>query len=245
MDVVIRTMKDLYDARERQIALSKVLSTHYQELNNIRQILRVVQQEKVLQVQDMVEDLEQLRLHGISLNTFLQELGKERGQIKQYANQFFNGKRSLEDLADMMASMGRAKANLSIKIQVVHVGLTRSVGDVVVVNCEMVEELDRKLQKLFGQGQGLRLAELLQHKKRHSKYSSSFTRPLPSLWMGFYPIQWPSHGWHWTCADLYLNRRWHDTPEGLRHCLSQRHRELVHHRRRRSSKKHVSHGRPK
>lgn len=166
LDIVIRTIKELYDARERQQNLSKVLKTHEQEIYNIRQILRVVKQETVLQTVALVEDLEQLQLHGENLGTSLEQYGKDRGQIKQYANQLFNGKRQIDDLAEIMANMSHAKANLNIKIQVVHVGLTRSVGNIVVVNCEMVERLDRKLQKIFGEGQGLKLAELLRHKQR-------------------------------------------------------------------------------
>lgn len=166
LDFVINTMKGLYDARERQQNLSKVLKTHEQELYNIRQILNVVQQETVLQTVDLIEDLEQLQLHGENLGTSLDQYGKDRGQIQQYANQLFNGKRQIDDLAEIMANMSRAKANLNIKIQVVHVGLTRSVGNTAVVNCEMVERLDRKLQKLFAEGQGLKIAEVLGHKQR-------------------------------------------------------------------------------
>ncbi|KAJ4393890.1 hypothetical protein N0V93_003106 [Gnomoniopsis smithogilvyi] len=158
-------MRGLYDARERQQNLSKLLQTHEQELENIREILYVVGREPILQVTTMIGDLEQLRLHGQSLHTYLQEYGKDRGQIKQYATQFFNGKRNIDEIAAVMASMSRAKANLNIKIQVIHVGLTQSVGDVVVVNCERVESLDRKLQTLFGEGKGLKLAELLRHKQ--------------------------------------------------------------------------------
>lgn len=162
-------MKDLYDARERQQNLSKVLQAHEQEIDNIIQILKVVKQEPVLQVATMMEDLEQLKLHGRSLRTCLEEYGKERGQLKQYANQLFNGKRNIDDLATIMASMSHAKANLNIKIQVVHVGLTRAVGDGVVVSCELVDSLDRKLQRLFGEGKGLKLAQLLRHKQPNSK----------------------------------------------------------------------------
>lgn len=166
LDLVIRTIRELYDARERQQNLSKTLLAHEQELDSIQQILWVVKHEKVLQVVAIMDDLEQLRLHGFSLHTALQQYGKERGQFKQYANQFFNGKRIIEDLAGIMASMTRAKANLSMNIQVVHVGLTQAVGDVVVVNCALVESLDRKLQDVFGVGKGLKLAGLLHQKQR-------------------------------------------------------------------------------
>lgn len=175
IDIVIRAMKELHDARERQIELAKVLSTHQQELHNIRQILGVVKEEPVLRVGEIVQDLQQLELLGRRLHKSLQELGKERGQFKQYTNQLFKGKRDLDDLAGIMISMGRAKENLSLKIQVVHVGLTRSVGDIVVVNCEMVEALDGKLQNVCGPGQGLKLAGLVQHKKRDSTYSHFLT----------------------------------------------------------------------
>lgn len=188
LDVVIRVMKDLYDARERQQNLSKVLHSHEQEIDNIMQILKVVEREPVLQVATMMEDLEQLRLHGQSLCSCLQEYGKDRGQIKQYANQLFNGKRNIDELAAIMASMSHAKANLNIKIQVVHVGLTRSVGDVVVVNCELVESLDRKLQELFGEGKGLKLAELLRHKQPNS--TSMKTLAIASILSSCFGPQW-------------------------------------------------------
>lgn len=170
MDIVIRTTKELYDARARQIDLPKVLETHHKELESIKQVLKIVQQEKALQVPDMYEDLCQLQTLGMRLSNYLLALRREKGQIKQYTNQILNGKKIQSDLADIMANMSRVKANLGVKIQVVHVGLTRSVGNIVVVNCELVEELDQKLQKLLGQGHGLKLAGLLQHKKRHGQY---------------------------------------------------------------------------
>lgn len=169
VDAAIRTMKELYEARERQLNLSKVLATHYEELRNICQILGIVRQENALQIQALLEDLRQLEYHGRDLYTALQELGRERGQMKQFANQFLNGRKSLNDLAAIMANMSRAKDNISIKIQVVHVGLTNSIGDVVLVNCELVAKLDQKLQMALGPGKGLKLAELVQHKKRDSK----------------------------------------------------------------------------
>lgn len=62
MDVVIRVMKDLYDACERQQNLSKVFHSHEQEIDNIVQILKVIERESVLQVATMMEDLKKLRL---------------------------------------------------------------------------------------------------------------------------------------------------------------------------------------
>ncbi|KAJ4420263.1 hypothetical protein N0V82_004474 [Gnomoniopsis sp. IMI 355080] len=124
LDIVIRTMRELYDARERQQNLSKLLQTHEQELENIRQILKVVKLEPVLQLGTMIEDLEQLEDHGRSLRICLREYAKDRGQVRQYANQFFNGRRTIDDIAAIMADMSRAKANLNMKIQVTHVGLT-------------------------------------------------------------------------------------------------------------------------
>lgn len=206
-------MKDLYDARERQQNLSKVLQSHEQELDNIIQILNVVKQEPVLQVATMMEDLEQLKLHGRSLRTCLEEYGKDRGQFKQYANQLFNGKRNIDDLAAIMASMSHAKANLNIKIQVVHVGLTRCVGDGVVVSCELVESLDRKLQRLFGEGKGLKLAQLLRNKQPDSKLTRFLA--IFNILSGYFERQ------VWANPCYYRHRRRHGILKGRRHCLPQ------------------------
>lgn len=174
LDIVIRTMKQVYDAHERQQNISKVLQIHEEELYNIRQILKVVRQEEVLQVVAILEDLKQLRMLGGKLEVSLKQYGKDssRGQVKQFANQLLNGRKLVDDLGVIMGSMSRAKANLHIKIQVVHIGLTSAFGGFVVVNCERVEMLDQKLQKLLGQGKGLKLAELLRHKPRRSEYES-------------------------------------------------------------------------
>ncbi|KAI3394131.1 hypothetical protein diail_3184 [Diaporthe ilicicola] len=168
IDVVIRGMQELYMARERHQDVPKVMSAHCEELYNIKQILKVVQQEKVLRLGSIIEDLEQLYLHGNQLQRSLQKLGKERGQLQGIAHQLLYGQRSLDELNEIMGKVGRAKANISLKIQVVHVGLTRSLGDVVLVNCEVVEALDKKLQELLGEGNGLKIAELLQSHERHN-----------------------------------------------------------------------------
>lgn len=164
-------MQELYTARERHQDLPRVMKAHCEELYNIKQILLVVQQEKVLRLGSIIEDLKQLYLHGNELQRSLQKLGKERGQIQGIAHQLLNGQRSLDELNDIMGKVGRAKSNISLKIQVVHVGLTQSLGDIVLVNCEVVEALDRKLQELLGEGNGLKIAELLQSHERHSKCS--------------------------------------------------------------------------
>lgn len=169
LDVVISTIKGLYEARERQLSLSNILSAHNQELIHIRQIVKAVEKEKALQISDILDELKQLDKDGKKLQAALQELGRERSQIKQYARQVLNGQKSLAELASIMVSLSRTKDNLHLKIQIAHVSLTRSSGTVIYVNCKMVE-------RLFGQCKGLQHSERLQNEIQHCKWNSLYIK---------------------------------------------------------------------
>lgn len=176
IDVLGRGMHELYMARERHQDVPKVMSSHCEELFNIKNILHVVQQQEILQLGSILEDLDQLHQHGKNLQRTLRKFGKERGQFQGLAHQLLHGKRSLDELNEIMGKLGRAKANISLKIQVAHVGLTRSLGEVIVVNCERTEALGMKLEELLNAGNGsriagLRIAGLLQSNERHSECS--------------------------------------------------------------------------
>lgn len=85
--------------------------------------------------------------------------------------QLIRGPRDNARLNGIMHDLHLAKGSLILKIQVAHVGLTRSVGDAVLVNCEIVERVNAVLQQILGEGKGLRIADLLRDGVPQGAYS--------------------------------------------------------------------------
>jgi hypothetical protein len=63
-----------------------------------------------------------------------------------------------------MDELTRAKCNLSLRIQVANVGPTGTVEDIVVANAAVVDRINLLLQQVFGEGRGLKIAELLKNR---------------------------------------------------------------------------------
>lgn len=84
--------------------------------------------------------------------------------VRQLAHQLVHGTKDEETLADIMIDLDRAKANLSLRVQLANVGLTRMVHDTVLANIEVINRIDRLLAMVFRKSHGLKLASLLKDK---------------------------------------------------------------------------------
>lgn len=60
-----------------------------------------------------------------------------------------------------MTDLDRAKADLSLRVQLANVGLTRIVHDTVLANVEVINRVDRLLAEVFKESHSLKLASLL------------------------------------------------------------------------------------
>jgi hypothetical protein len=92
----------------------------------------------------------------------LEELDSgKKGIVRQLAHQLVHGTKDEETLADIMRDLDRAKADLSLRVQLANVGLTRIVHDTVLANFEVINRMDRLLAGVFRKNHGLKLAGLL------------------------------------------------------------------------------------
>lgn len=172
VETVIRLFGALQKAQERQNDLPKLLETHRKELQNTKQIVNIVLNEEALHIDTVVSDLTDIDSYGTILKDYLIKLAKERTALQQYTRQLIRGPRDSAKLNGMMHDLQLAKGSLILKIQVAHVGLTRSVGDAVLVNCEIVERVNELLQQILGEGKGLKIADLLRNGVPQGAYSA-------------------------------------------------------------------------
>ena len=88
---------------------------------------------------------------------------RDKGMVRQLAHQFVHGTKEEETLADIMANLDRAKADLSLRVQLANVGLTRMVHNTVLANVEVINRIDRMLAEVLGESHGLKLAGLIEN----------------------------------------------------------------------------------
>jgi hypothetical protein len=162
LEGAIRLLKRVRKAHERRHDLTSVLDKHALEIETINVLVRTVDDEDALQTAVVNSELTKLHAVGAKLVRRLRELDPgNKGRVRQLAHQLVHGTKDEETLADIMKDLDRAKANLSLRVQLANVGLTRMVHNTVLANVEVINRIDRLLAVVFRESHGLKLADLL------------------------------------------------------------------------------------
>jgi hypothetical protein len=162
LEAAIRLVKRVRSAYERHHNLTAALDKHALEIETINLLVRTIDDEDALQTAVVNSELTKLHAVGVKLVRCLRELDPgNKGMVRQLAHQLVHGTKDEETLADIMKNLDRAKANLSLQVQLANVGLTRMVHDTVLANVEVINRIDRLLTVVFGESHGLKLAGLL------------------------------------------------------------------------------------
>ncbi|KAI9657107.1 MAG: hypothetical protein M1821_003273 [Bathelium mastoideum] len=162
LETAIRLINRLRKAYERQKDLAGVLDSHLQELSSIRTITKIIEDETALQTANVSATLERLKSTENTMIAWLRSVDPgKKGSIQQFSHQLVHGSKDLRNLADIMNDLLRVKADLCMNIHVAHVGVTRTVGNIVVANSEVIHRIDQRLIQIFGPQGGLRIARLL------------------------------------------------------------------------------------
>jgi hypothetical protein len=146
--------------RNFQVSLS-----HHHELENTKAVIQIVRDEEKLQTGAVISQL--VRYGGSceeGLLSFYRPWIPEAGASPVNFFQLTRGSKDEKALASIMDEFGHAKTNLIVHIQVAGVGLMRTIGDKVVANATVVNRVDSLLQQKIGEGQGLKVAELIKNR---------------------------------------------------------------------------------
>lgn len=74
-----------------------------------------------------------------------------KSALKQYMHAFANGGKDEKVLSNLLDRLGRAKADLNIRILTAHVGLSGTMRDGFVAALPVVQRIDRNVQRILGQ----------------------------------------------------------------------------------------------
>lgn len=164
LEGAIRLLKRLRKAYDRHYNLIEVLDKHTLEIENINAILHAIISEDALQTAVVASELAKLHTIGSKLVECLKELAPgNKGVVRQLTHQLIHGTKEEQTLADIMADLDRAKASLSLRVQLANVGLTRMLNDTVLANVGVINRIDRLLAEVFSESHGLKIAHLLEN----------------------------------------------------------------------------------
>jgi hypothetical protein len=158
----IRLLSRIRKAYERHQNLIELLDSHVLAIDSITSIIGTIVDEDALQTAAVASELIKLRVIGTKLMKCIRELDPgDKGKVRQLAHQLVHGTKEEETLADIMSDLDRAKSDLSLRVQLANVGLTRMVHDTVLANAKIIDRIDGLLTDVLGEDHGLRLAGLL------------------------------------------------------------------------------------
>ncbi|PVH81843.1 hypothetical protein DL98DRAFT_623151 [Cadophora sp. DSE1049] len=170
LEVSFRLIKRVTEACDRQGSFTEVLEHHALEIESLHAIVRTIKNEEALQTAVVGVELDKVGVIGRKLVQCLRDLDPgSKGKARQIAHQLLHGTKEEETLSDIMVDLDRAKFNLSLRLQLATVGLTRMVHDTVLANVEVVNRIDRLLSEVTGGTHGLKLASLIQEERPQSR----------------------------------------------------------------------------
>lgn len=162
---LIERLRKTYDDQKQS---TQVLGNHVIEIQRLIIILELVKNETDLQTLAVRSESENIRQIAKTLISSLESMAPgDRSKVRRYVRQFVKGTQEQEAIEKLWRRLDRAKLTLSMGLQLANVGVTRVVGDSVAVNMDILNRIDKRLRKLFGEDGGLKIADLA--KSQHTQ----------------------------------------------------------------------------
>ncbi|KAH8645270.1 hypothetical protein IG631_02734 [Alternaria alternata] len=166
VEQAFRIVDRLRRACSRQKALAEVLTRHRSELESIKAIIGIIDDEEDLQIATVATELVRLQAVQVKLAELLENLDpKMTSKMNQIAHQLTSGSADEKKLGAIMDELVQVKAMLVLRIQVAHVGVIRTIGKEAVVNAEAIRRIDEYLREHVDNCEGLRIAKLLKGRR--------------------------------------------------------------------------------
>lgn len=173
---------------ERQKGLLALVEKNLEELQRTKTMVDLVGMEKALQTPNVGNTIARLGSVGHDLEKHLEKMNIKRGRFRELVVQLVRGQRNQDTLEHILLELERTKLDLSMYIQLANVGLTRGVGEALVVSVAAVDAVNKQLQMKLGSAHRLRISKLLAGRPRNCKSSQMFfstltnKQMLPSRW---------------------------------------------------------------
>lgn len=165
LESAIGIFRRIRRAQAQQKELVGVLCRYNSEVENTKKILSLIEDEDALRTAKVASEVGRIRNIAAELVTFLTSIDPgSKTTAQQIMHQFTHGSRDERTLLDVMQKLNSAKRDLSLRIQIALVGVAKTVENKLVANTLVVEQIDNLLKDVFGDGRGLKLAELIKQK---------------------------------------------------------------------------------
>jgi len=169
IETATRILRRLAKAYESQKDLSQTLDRYKSELESVKAIIGIIDDEETLRTASVNFELMRLKDIEDKLVQHLKQLDTApRGAMKEFAHQLMHGSSDEKKLAVIMDDLNQVKTALLLRIQVASVGVVNAVGNNIVANAEAINRIDRFLQDELGDGVGLKIARLLKGRRPSS-----------------------------------------------------------------------------
>ncbi|KAI9687296.1 MAG: hypothetical protein M1822_002339 [Bathelium mastoideum] len=155
LDTAITLFKHLRQAHKRRKDLVALLNRHLDELENIQDITRIIRQEPALQTTGVNKTLIKLKKIEKALVAWLEENEPgDKGPVRQFSHQLLHGSKNQKSLDEITNELSCLKANLSIYIQVAHVGVRQIARNTAIKNSGTVRRSEERVVRISGKGDG-------------------------------------------------------------------------------------------
>lgn len=141
-----------------------MLDKHTLELTKTKNTIKLVVDEEALQTAAVAAELVDMDSIAERLVADLKALQSDKGRVSQFLHQLVHGPKDESNLAGIMSDLSRAESNLALRINVAHVGMTRTLHNTMVANTAVVERVDALVQSVLGGDRGLKIAMLLRNR---------------------------------------------------------------------------------
>lgn len=121
-------------------------------MQNLQRTLNLVQQQQDLQTSSLLEQVDTIDVIVRELTASLAKLGMRisKSSIKRHFHALICGPQEAKELATIMRRLDSAHDQLSTRIQIVHVGLTRQFSDQWDATLPIIHRMDENFQTVLG-----------------------------------------------------------------------------------------------
>lgn len=160
IETAVALLGRIRKAYSRQKELTALLANHISGLERINATIRLVRDEDTLQTATVTAELLDMENLAKQLVALLDNLSRDRSGPAQLLHQLVHGSNDEQKLDIIMKHLGRAQDHLALRVQVAHVGLTKSLGDKMLMQAEAVARVDDLVRQVFDDGGGLQMVRL-------------------------------------------------------------------------------------